>query len=290
VALLKIKCPECGAGLKSPTGFTVGQTVPCPKCETYFSVEEPDEALTGKKPVKAAVADDDEDYDAPKKKKKRQDDDEPAGRSYRNSPLRYAVLGVLLVILGVLVVLFIQKKQREREEAKANDTTKPEQATPPQQFLPLPGNPSPAGVGGPKGPNPKLPNPKGPNAKGPNGGVPVDPLGGLLGGGFITEQEQQKLKAKYTAALVGTWKADLGNGVAEELTYTAGGTYTATRTGSAPASESGKYVVTAVAGSKTLRLDLTTAAGTRKIVVVFDDDEIEHPSLQPGVVGTFRKK
>ena len=27
MALLKIRCPECNAGLKSPTGFKVGQTV-----------------------------------------------------------------------------------------------------------------------------------------------------------------------------------------------------------------------------------------------------------------------
>lgn len=141
VALLKIKCPECGAGLKSPTGFTVGQTVCCPKCETYFPVEEPEEEAEeapkksapaggkpapAKKPVKAA-ADEDEDEEedeeeAPKKKKKkkrRDDDDEDGGRSYKNSPLRFIILGILIIIMLVLGYMLYEKKKKEKEDNAA---------------------------------------------------------------------------------------------------------------------------------------------------------------------------
>lgn len=129
MALLKIKCPECRAGLKSATGFAVGQTVCCPKCETYFAVEEPedeDEApRTGKpakKAVRAAVAEelpDDEDEEPRKKRKKRRDDDEDEERSYKNSPLRYVILGVLIAVMLVLGYLLYEKKKSEREDSAA---------------------------------------------------------------------------------------------------------------------------------------------------------------------------
>lgn len=130
--LNRIACPECGAGLKSKTGFTPGETVCCPKCETYFSVEEPQDgdeeekptkdraAAKGgaKKPVRAAAADDDEDEGKPKKKKKKRDDDDEADEeewSYKNSWIRYAVLGVLLIVLAVLGYLLYEKRQREAD-------------------------------------------------------------------------------------------------------------------------------------------------------------------------------
>ena len=39
----QITCPKCGSGLKSKAGIPVGQTVPCPRCQTKFPVEAPDE-------------------------------------------------------------------------------------------------------------------------------------------------------------------------------------------------------------------------------------------------------
>ena len=144
MALLKIKCPECNAGLKSPTGFTVGQTVCCPKCETYFAVEEPEEeeeapkksapAAKGKpapakKPVKAAVAEDlpdedeeEEEEEAPKKKKKKKkkrDDDDDEERSYKNSPLRFVILGILIIVMLVLGYMLYEKKQNEAKQSDA---------------------------------------------------------------------------------------------------------------------------------------------------------------------------
>src|SRR5581483_885693 len=92
------------AGLKSQTGFTVGQTVCCPKCETYFAVEEPRGGPVG----------DDAD-DQPRRKKRQEDESE---WSYKNSWIRYAVLGVLLVVLGVLGYMLYDKKQREAKEAR----------------------------------------------------------------------------------------------------------------------------------------------------------------------------
>ena len=114
MSLLKIKCPECRAGLKSAAGFTPGQTVCCPKCETYFAVEEPtDEEPAAAKPrkaVRAAAADDDEDEPRKKRKKPRDDEDDAfEERSYKNSPLRYAILGVLVVVMLVLGYFLYEK-------------------------------------------------------------------------------------------------------------------------------------------------------------------------------------
>ena len=148
MALLKIKCPECSAGLKSPTGFTVGQTVRCPKCKTYFNVEEPEEEeeeapkksapaaakgkpAAAKKPVKAAVAEDEDEDEEPeeeeeeapkkkKKKKKKRSDDDDEGGSYKNSPLRFIVLGILVTIMLVLGFMLYQKKQREKDSSDAS--------------------------------------------------------------------------------------------------------------------------------------------------------------------------
>ncbi len=313
MALLKIKCPECNAGLKSPTGFTAGQSVCCPKCETYFAVEEPAEdeddnepkakpskgkdtekpAPAGKKPLKAAVADDEDDEEKndekPKKKKKKKAvaDDEDGG-SYKKSPLRFIILGVLLLVMVALgVMLYLKKqreaaaeKQREADAATATAALKAREENPPPRKDPPKVNPK---------VNPKvIPKPGG--GKGPDLGVLTgDTVGGLFGGP-VPFEEAQKLTRKYTAALVGTWAADLGNGVTEALIYKPDGTFTANRPGSPPLTLSGKYMVTTLVGTKAMKLQLDTAAGARTVTIVFEEDELLHPSLQQGVSAAFRKK
>lgn len=116
VPMNKITCPECGAGLKSQSGFEVGQAVRCPKCKNQFDVEEPDDDADevearkpSRKPVRAAVEDDDEvdeEDERPrkkKKKKKRRDDDEDDGKS---NIAFYIRLGILLAILIGLAIAF----------------------------------------------------------------------------------------------------------------------------------------------------------------------------------------
>jgi uncharacterized Zn finger protein (UPF0148 family) len=104
VPLNRITCPECGAGLKSKSGFTPGELVSCPKCETDFTVAEPadeaEEPRKGKKPAKAAALPPD-------------DEEEDEKWSYKNSWIRYAILGVLLVVLGVLGYMLYEKKKKE---------------------------------------------------------------------------------------------------------------------------------------------------------------------------------
>lgn len=102
MAITRVACPECRAGLKSPTGFTVGQTVCCPKCETYFAVE-----------TQRGGPDDDSDADQPRKK--HQDTDEKEW-SYKNSWMRYTVLGVLLIVLAVLGYMLYDKKMKESKD------------------------------------------------------------------------------------------------------------------------------------------------------------------------------
>ena len=87
MALLSIACPECGARVKSSKGFKRGQDVSCPKCETDFTVGD------------TASADESLDKEW----------------SYKNSWMRFAVLGVLLVVLGVLGYMLYQKKQANKD-------------------------------------------------------------------------------------------------------------------------------------------------------------------------------
>ena len=302
MALLKTRCPECNAGLKSPTGFAVGQTVCCPKCETYFAVEEPEgeepkkapagakgkatDAPAAKKTLKATVADDD---DAPQKKKKKKvsyDEDEEGTRSYKNSPLRFVVLGVLVVVMLVMGYFLYDKRKKE---AGGGDTSRDEAAVV---------NPRVADQNGPKlqpiQPGLVVGVPKQPNPGG-KGGAPAVPFGlglglGLGGDPALTPAEIQKRTDKFKTALVGTWTADLGGGVTEELTYTATGTFTTKLTGPAPATLTAKYTIKELVGTKGVKIQLDTGGGTRTVVALLDGDELEHPSLQEGVTGTFRKK
>lgn len=104
---MRVNCPECGAGLKSSTGFAIGQPVACPKCESEFTVEDPD-AVAARKPGRAAADDrpEDDTDDRPKKKRRSDDDaDEGSGSSYKNSWVRYTILGVLVIILVTLAIL-----------------------------------------------------------------------------------------------------------------------------------------------------------------------------------------
>ena len=302
MALLKTRCPECNAGLKSPTGFAVGQTVCCPKCETYFAVEEPEgeepkkapagakgkatDAPAAKKTLKATVADDnddDDDDDAPKKKKKKKvsyDEDEEGTRSYKNSPLRFVVLGVLVVVMLVMGYFLYDKRKKEagggdtsRDEAAVVNPRVADQNGPKLQPI-QPG----LVVGGPKQPNP-----------GGKGGAPAVPFG-LGGSPALTPAQTQAEVQKFKTMLVGTWTADLGGGVTEELTYTANGTFTTKLTGPAPATLTAKYTIKELVGTKGVKIQLDTGGGTRTVVALLDGDELEHPSLQEGVTGTFRKK
>ena len=133
--IMRVTCPECGAGLKAddPAGFEVGQALECPKCDTYFEVEAPKVAVAkpvakAKKPA-VVVEDDEDDDDRPRKKRRRDYDDEEEDRPrkkrkaeeggyarYRKSPIRFIILGVLIVIMIVIAVLLKMKWDREKQE------------------------------------------------------------------------------------------------------------------------------------------------------------------------------
>jgi hypothetical protein len=124
-----------------PAGFEVGEKIDCPKCETRFAVRAParpreeETEPPRKKAVKASAAEDDED-DRPRKKKRRRDDDEDDDdrprkkkkrdrdedersgyQKYKSSPIRFIVLGVLVLIMLVLGFFLYLKWQKEKENA-----------------------------------------------------------------------------------------------------------------------------------------------------------------------------
>ncbi len=275
----KIRCPECDATLKSDDGFSVGEEVTCPKCDTEFAVPKPK--------AKAVLVEADEPAENPKKKKaKVASADEP--RSYKNSPLRYAILGVLVLVMIVLGVLLYLKKGTVEPEVVKTDPPQnvPQPPIPPQMQPKLPFQP-------PKFPNPKQPGkqPGRPPAGGGLGGALVgglDPLAPVFGSAPTPAQGKQ-IVAKFGAALVGSWVCE-ADGAKDEVAYLGDGTFVATRTGAGAAKASGKYAVVGPAGATGLKVKLETDAGTRTITVSFDGDTLEHPTLEKGVTATFRRK
>ncbi len=129
MSLTRTVCSECGVALKSSSGFVVGKTICCPKCETYFTVEEPAEEegeveeAPRKKQVQVTRDDEvDDDDNRPKKKKKKK----KAKESYKNHSLRYAILGVLVTAMLVLgVFLILNKKHEAKEQARADESSPP---------------------------------------------------------------------------------------------------------------------------------------------------------------------
>ena len=314
MATTRIECPECGAGLKSPSGFTAGESVECPKCETTFTVEEPEaqRPVKSKKPVRAVASraadnDDDEIDDKPRKKKKKReedDEDEDDKRSYKTSPMRFVILGVLVVVMIVLGVLLFRKKQAEKEEAKTNDDPPANVGGPPANLqgpgaggnLPRPIPPVP--LGGPaKGPTIGVLNPGGPGPIGGPGGIrPVQPgLGGVepapgrvgdFGGpapafGSI---EGKQIVTTLCDKLLGSWEGIAPDGSTHKVTYQAG-QYTHEVSGGKGSSK-GAWLATGLIGSKGLKLNRT---GTT-IRVVFEDDELIHDTATPGESVVLRKK
>jgi uncharacterized Zn finger protein (UPF0148 family) len=313
VPLLRITCPECGAGLKSSAGFTVGKTITCPKCEADFVVEEPEEEkpvaerrTTRMKPatkkLKVAVAEDEDDEDdeeeRPKKKKKKKkkraaEDDEEEEWSYKNSWIRYAVLGVLLTVLAVLGYMLREKWKKEANEKADGSTPAPADNAPPPR-LPGPDGLPPTPFVQPGAARPGLPFPGPPVAGRPGPGQPppapsTGPGLPPIFGGPEDPAERQRRIATMTGKLAGTWRANLGNGVIQQIVYRSDGTYTDAVTGGDRArSLQGTWKVAEPIGNKGLKLN-RTGGGLPLVKVVFEDDELLHDTDTPGLTGVFRK-
>lgn len=320
MAINRIECPECGAGLKSASGFKAGQYVACPKCEVNFAVELPandedeaedvEEVRPAKKKAKAVAArpadEDDDDDDRPKKKKKKKkgreddDDDDESERSYKNSPIRFAILGVLVVVMIVLGVMLIIKKQNENKET-ANAGDNPEQTgnppiPPPPGGLQIPGPPGIGGGPAPKGgfPAPKggFPAPKGgfPAPKGGNGGFVPNNGGGPVGGDSLFAdtprpgspefvQNMNKLGGK----IVGSWEGTTPNGQVLKVTYQSSGQFTLDAGGK---QTNGKWQATDLIGGKVLKIN----RGGVILKVAFEGDELIHDTGTPGETVVLKKK
>ena len=99
MAIMKIVCPGCATILKSsdPEGFAPDTRIKCAKCKEKFTAAD-GKAVTHKaRPVEDDADEqdrDDLDTQKPKKKKKKVRKSEEGG-SYKTSPARFVVLGVL---------------------------------------------------------------------------------------------------------------------------------------------------------------------------------------------------
>jgi phage FluMu protein Com len=138
MAIAQVACPECGAKLSSKAGFTAGQRIKCPKCQEAFAVptakrkpveladDEDDDPrpVKGKKPVmleeddeddeprpakrKRPVADDEDDDEDERPRRKKKKGKKSEG-GYANSPLRFIILGVLVVVTLVMGYFLYRK-------------------------------------------------------------------------------------------------------------------------------------------------------------------------------------
>ena len=301
MSLTRIPCPACAAWLTSKAGFAVGQSVKCPKCNESFDVpapfevvaeDEPPPAPRAKKPIRAvaAVADDEDDEEAPeederpkkaKKKKKKsrdQDDEDEPEWSYKTSWIRFAILGVLVVVMIVLGILLIKKWTKQDEGPD------PEAATPaPAQQLPR----VPPPTGNPIGPGPMA---KRGGAAMPKAGRPAPGLLDLpIPGSKLTPEQAANQIAVLTSKLVGTWVGTAPDGSTHRVEYRADYTYTHTvEGGSAAGTTMGSFAVAGLVGDHVLRL--TRPLGDRtEIRVTFEDDELLHDTAVPGESVVLRK-
>ncbi|MFO0797102.1 MAG: DUF1559 domain-containing protein [Gemmataceae bacterium] len=193
MSINRTTCPSCGAGLKSAAGFNPGQALRCPKCSTPFTVpafevEEEDDAPPPPKkkgpPARAERPRDDDD-DRPRRRRPRDDDDDDDDdrprkkkktkyQEYKSSPVRFAILGVLLVVLGVLAFLLYQKKMKEKED----NADGPEPAAAPA-----------GGGGGNLGPPPNAPPRANPRA--------IDPMAGVTPAATWTPYEGDGFRVQF---------------------------------------------------------------------------------------------
>lgn len=306
MSLNRIVCPDCGAGLASKAGFVIGQRLTCPKCETSFKVSAPYEEVeeetpsapakapaAAKKTVRAAVeaVEDEDEDDRPKKKKKkkkRDDDEDEDGSSYRNSWIRYTILGILVTVMLVLGYFLYDKWKAQNEDAapqvKANEA-------PFARPIPPPGVP---GKGpGPMGKGPGFPGQAQPKIgsggqQGPTPGLGFNPFGGPLG--ILTPAESEKLTAGLVQKLIGTWEGKDPEGATHRVEYRADKTFShKVEGGSNSGTMTGTYAVAGRLGDKVLTL--TRPLGSLKQVkVTFEDDELIHDTATPGQSVILRKK
>lgn len=304
MAIMRITCPECGAGLKSPDGFTAGQEVECPKCSTEFEVEKPVAAKTtalapsqtkalSKKTTKLSARDEDDEDDLPKKKKKgkkKKAADDEEEWSYKNSWIRYAVLGVLVVVMCVLGYMLIQKNKKAKESGDAKPVD--EIGTVPTAVVkggPKQGNPVAFGKANqktfvPPSGQPGLVTNNAVAGGGFNQPPAGDPLSALMGSPAMSPQERAQKTATLTAKLAGAWTADLGGGKTQTVTYTPDGKFT--ETGASP--KTGTWRVSELLGTRGLVLDRSVEP--RQVTAVFEGDEMIHDTADRGVSAVFRKK
>jgi hypothetical protein len=107
----------------------------------------------------------------------------------------------------------------------------------------------------------------------------------------LSPAEAAALTQKFKTQLVGTWKANLGDGSVAEIAYLANGTFTDTlTTGGTPKTISGTWATgNLAAGNKGIRITRTVNGAKSQVTAVFEDDELLHATQESGLTGAFRK-
>jgi hypothetical protein len=265
VPITQLDCPECGAKLRSATGFEPGKKIRCPKCKEVVTVPGPEARVSKARPAPARDEDDEDDRPAARRKaaavkpsrprrdeddeddEDRDDDEDEAPRRRKKgkkkeaagffTPGRIAIYGGLLaaVIAGVIVLVIVLKKGDGDSGGQARKDDKP------RDGAPRDGSPR---DGGPKDGAPG------------DGGIAFDKV---LHPGLVSHDGARAAVTK----LVGKWSGSKG-AKSIEVTYRGDGTFKQVITDKGQTFPfEGTWKLTAVGGNQggTSRIDRKAAIG-----------------------------
>ena len=248
--ITQLDCPECGAKLRSASGFEPGKKVRCPKCKEVVTVPEPEARVSKARPSPARDDEDEGDEDEAPRRKKKGNKKDAAGFF---TPARIAIFGGLLaaVIAGVVVLVLVLKKGDSGGQAKKGDK--------PRDGAPRDGSPKDGAPG--------------------NGGIAFDKV---LHPGLVNHAASRAAVTK----LVGKWSGSQGN-KSLEVEYRRDGTFRQTRRdGPSSFPNQGTWKMTQVGGNQggtsVVERKSTVKLGDDRIQLILD------PIGKPAGVITYK--
>lgn len=267
MASTQTQCPECRTLVDSAEGFAPGQTVLCPKCETYFTAEPPGSAAPRKQPARPAPM--------------------ASGKRPRKkfSIVNAVVALVLLLIIAGGVYSFVAFRNQEADKRERDQAER--DANPAKMNGPISDGPSKKDG---KNRKDRTTAPKKTPGSGPDTPAELQSVVSDVSGKSPapTEAQKQQQIARLRPQLIGTWKSKPGPGMLHIVEYRADGTYRDEITTFKGRVLEGKWEVTDIVGKKGLRLKRTGTIDTT-VRVIFEGGELIHDADQPGTTVVFVK-
>lgn len=266
MAIPQTQCPECREVVASEAGFSSGQTVLCPKCETYFTAAPLGSVAARKQPGRPARAE-----SGPRPRKK-------------FSIVNAVVAFVLLLIIAGGVYSFVVYRNQEADKRAREQAER--DANPAKMNGPI--SDAPPKKDGKNKDRKTTPNPN----KGPSNPAPPPALDLVLGTILPkspppSPAEAQRQIDQLRPQLIGTWKSKPGDPTVRTIEYRADGTFRDEVTGPKARVLEGTWEVAGVAGKKGLKL--TRSGGSPPVRTVLEGGELIHDADEPGATAVLVK-